>query len=141
MIKLTMLNQLCAKQYKRMNFNSPTKNTPRSDDDFFDLISPVSRTYQKRNISGAVNELETYLQESCQEMDTYPLDYWKIYYINYPTLALFANKLLSTHATSAPVARLFSIAGKVFRPERCSLKDETFEKLNVVKCNHQSKSK
>ena len=32
---------------------------------------------------------------------------------------------------------LFSIAGKVFRPERCSLKDDTFDKLNkMIKCIH-----
>ena len=37
-------------------------------------------------------------------------------------------------------SRLFSIACKVFRPERCSLKDDTFEKLMMIKCNHQSKS-
>ena len=97
-------------------------------------MSPVSKTHRKRNISGAVIELETYLQESCQEMDTYPLDCWKINYINYPTLAKLANKLLATPATSAPVV------GKVFRPESCSLKDDTFEKLMMIKCNHQSKS-
>ena len=93
-------------------FNSPPKKKLRSDD-FFDFTSPVSKSKKKRNISGAVNELETYLHESCQEMDTNPLDYWKINYINYPTLAKLANKLLSAPATSSPVARLFSIAGKV----------------------------
>ena len=47
----------------------------------------------------------------------------------------------SNSATSAPVECLFSTAGKVFRPERCSLKDDTFEKLNMmIKCNHQIKS-
>jgi hypothetical protein len=30
---------------------------------------------------------------------------------------------------------LFSIAGKVFRPERCRLNDKTFEQLMMVKCN------
>ena len=30
---------------------------------------------------------------------------------------------------------LFSIAGKVLRPERCSLKDGTFEKLKIIKLN------
>ena len=57
--------------------NSPPKKKPKSDD-FFDFMSPVSKTQRKRNILGAVNELETYLEESCQEMDTNPLDYWKI---------------------------------------------------------------
>ena len=113
--------------------NSPPKKKPRSED-FFVFMSPVSKYQRKRNISGAVNELETYLQESCQEMDTNPLDYWKINYINYPTLAKLANKLLSP-ATSAPVERLFSIAGIAFRPKSCSLKDDTFEKLNMmIKC-------
>ena len=28
-----------------MNLNSPTKNKPRSDDDFFDFMSPVSKTH------------------------------------------------------------------------------------------------
>lgn len=33
------------------------------------------------------------------------------------------------------VERLFSTAGKTFRPERCRLADGTFEKLMMVKCN------
>ena len=44
-------------------------------------------------------------------------------------------------ARSTPVECLSSIAGLVFRPERCSLKDDTFEKLNMmIKCNQQIKS-
>ncbi|VDI11014.1 Hypothetical predicted protein [Mytilus galloprovincialis] len=39
------------------------------------------------------------------------------------------------HESSAPVERLFSTAGKTFRPERCRLADGTFEKLMMVKCN------
>ena len=51
------------------------------------------------------------------------------------------NYFFIQSATSAPVECLFSIAGKNFRPERCSLKYDTFEKLNMmIKCNHQIKS-
>ena len=47
----------------------------------------------------------------------------------------------SNSATSAHVECLLSTAGKIFRPERCSLKDDTFEKLNMmIKCNYQIKS-
>ena len=35
----------------------------------------------------------------------------------------------------APVERLFSIAGKIFRPDKCSMKDKTFERLIMIKCN------
>ena len=119
---------------------SPPPKKKQKTDDFFDFMSPVPRTPRKRNISGAVNELDSYLQEPCEEMDSDPLDYWKINHIQYPTLARLANKLLAIPATSAPVERLFSIAGKVFRPERCSLKDETFEKLMMIKCNHVRKN-
>ena len=41
-------------------------------------------------------------------------------------------------STSAPVERLFSIAGKIFRPERCSLSDDNFETLMMIKCNSES---
>ena len=96
MIKLTMLNQLCTKNLQTVSvqdyeiLNSLPKKKPRSDD-IFNFMSPVSKTQRNHNISGAVNELETYLQEPYQEMDTNPLNYWKINYINYPTLTKLAN--------------------------------------------------
>jgi hypothetical protein len=48
-------------------------------------------------------------------------------------LAKLATKYLSVPASSAPVERLFSIAGKVFRPDRMRMKDETFETLMMLK--------
>ena len=53
----------------------------------------------------------------------------------FPLLSNLARKHLAIPATSAPVERLFSIAGKVFRPERCRLTDKTFEQLMIIKCN------
>ncbi|KAG7173468.1 putative hAT family C-terminal dimerization region-containing protein 22 [Homarus americanus] len=43
-----------------------------------------------------------------------------------------AAKYLAILATSAPVERLFSIAGKLFRPERCNLSDKRFEQLMMI---------
>ena len=48
--------------------------------------------------------------------------------------------LLSTFSSIKhfiPVERLFSIAGKVFRPDRCRLTDHTFEILMFIRCNNK----
>ena len=43
-----------------------------------------------------------------------------------------AMTVLGIPASSVPVERLFSIAGKVFRPKRCQLADATFQKLMFI---------
>ena len=57
--------------------------------------------------------------------------YTKVYFL----VEWLNNCFSSNGATSAPVECLFSIACKVFRPERFSLKDDTFEKLKIIKLN------
>ena len=54
----------------------------------------------------------------------------------YPILAMLAKDVLGVPSSSAPVERLFSIAGKVFTPERCQLTDKRFEQLMFIRCNH-----
>ena len=51
---------------------------------------------------------------------------------------LFPPESLVIHVSMLNVESLFSIACKGFRSKRCSLKDDTFEKLMMIKCNHQS---
>ena len=62
----------------------------------------------------------------------------KVYNTKVHFLVEWLNNCFSSNsATSAPVECLFSIAGKVFRTERCSFKDYTCEKFNMmIKCNH-----
>jgi hypothetical protein len=80
-------------------------------------------------------EIKRYLEEPCEEEAVNPLTYWKEHQLTFPKLAEVSKSLLGIPASSAPVERLFSVAGKVFRPERCRLKDTTFQKLMFLKCN------
>ena len=66
-----------------------------------------------------------------------PLKYWQEHQYVFPSFAEIAIGVLGIPASSAPVERLFSVAGKVFRPERCRLADSTFEKLMYIQCNNK----
>ena len=105
--------------------------------DFFSFMSP-SRPKPKRAFT-ATNELEAYLAEPCSGMESDPMDYWKVSSDRFPVLSKLASKYLSIPATSTPVERLFSVAGKTFRPERCRLSDANFVKLMTIKFNSNSK--
>ena len=94
-----------------------------------------SKSEGKRHKSSTNNETASYLSATCADMEDNPLDFWHKNGSQYPTLSKMDNKYLAVPASSAPVERLFSIAGKVFRPDRCSLNDDTFEKLMIIKCN------
>ena len=59
----------------------------------------------------------------------------KAFISTYPILAVIAKHVLSVSASSAPVEHLFSVDGKIFRPDRCQMKDATFERLIFIKCN------
>ena len=81
----------------------------------------------------ASSEIDQYLSEDVQECDS--LSYWQVNASRYPNLSTLARKHLAAPATSAPVESLFSVAGKIFRPERCLLADKTFESLMFIRCN------
>ena len=74
-------------------------------------------------------DIQRYLASSCLPIRTNPATYWKENGNEYPSLAPVARDYLSIPSSSAPVERLFSIAGKLFTPARCRLKDKRFEQL------------
>ncbi|KAI0223224.1 hypothetical protein LSAT2_025546, partial [Lamellibrachia satsuma] len=80
-------------------------------------------------------QVQNYFAEPCLEEDADPLLFWKNRSGDYPQLATLACRYLAVPASSAPVERIFSIAGKIFRPERCSLSDERFEHLMFIRTN------
>ncbi|CAF5166845.1 unnamed protein product, partial [Rotaria magnacalcarata] len=53
----------------------------------------------------------------------------------YPTLSKLAMKFLSIPATSAPVERVFSQSGFLFRQHRASMTRTTLQQLTMLKCN------
>ena len=80
-------------------------------------------------------EVAQYLDEPVEDQKENPLNFWKTNTERLPNLSILACTYLGVPASSAPVERLFSIAGKVFRPDRCRLKDKTFKRLMFIRCN------
>ena len=77
-----------------------------------------------------------YLQVPSLPMDKNPATFWKENQKMYPMLAIIAKDVLGVPASSSAVERLFSIAGKVFSPERCRLTDSRFKQLMFIRCNN-----
>uniref|UniRef100_A0A1X7TYX7 HAT C-terminal dimerisation domain-containing protein n=1 Tax=Amphimedon queenslandica TaxID=400682 RepID=A0A1X7TYX7_AMPQE len=87
------------------------------------------------NRNGPDFEVSSYLASPCLPEEDDVLEFWKSNEATYPTLAKIASTYLAFPASSAAVERIFSIAGKIFRPERCSLSDKLFKDLMFVRCN------
>ncbi len=99
---------------------------------FFDDLLIADKVSSSSTVDANVDE---YLQAPLLPQEENPLEFWKVNEMKYPTLAKLVPVHLCIPASSAPVERLFSIAGKVFRPDRCRLKDKTFEELMFIRCN------
>ena len=84
--------------------------------------------HAERHTSQRGTKIPQYLNEPAIDMNSDPLVFWKNSEAEYPYLAKLANKYLVIQASSAAVERLFSIGGKIFRPDRCRLNDEAFER-------------
>ena len=97
---------------------------------FMNTRAPTAATQQPEN-----TEVSTYLSLPCIGDDEDPLAFWKQQKDNMPVLSTLVCKYLCIPASSAPVERIFSVAGKVFRTERCRLSDTRFQELMFVRCN------
>ena len=57
---------------------------------------------------------------------------------NFPNLSRVEIDVLSVPASSATVERVFSIAGKLYMPERYRLTTKHFEQLMFIRANYES---
>ncbi len=89
----------------------------------------------KKTTAPTSSEVTSYLQEELQDEASDPLLYWSSAESRYSKLAKQAQKYLAIPASSAPVERIFSVAGKILRPDRARMTDKTFETLMFCKCN------
>ncbi|KAI0211964.1 hypothetical protein LSAT2_003149 [Lamellibrachia satsuma] len=116
---------------------APPHTTTRSDEPpptkrskLFTFMSDRSVQMPPVTISPTNDELNMYLNQPCESEDSAPLMFWQNCAVQFPC------KYLAMPTSSAPVERLFSVAGKVFRPERCCLSDWRFEQLMMIHCNN-----
>ena len=75
-----------------------------------------SSTYTTANTLAEIGELDKCLSHPRLSEDDDPLVYLNLHQTALPTLAKLAQHYLSVPASSAPVERLFSIAGKFIQP-------------------------
>ena len=61
-------------------------------------------------------ELTCYLQMPCPDMQSNPLDWWKVHHTQFTILSLMAKKYLSICATSCASERVFSTGDNVITP-------------------------
>lgn len=80
-------------------------------------------------------EVAKYLDEPVVDQKLDPLEYWNSNKAKFPTLSTIACTNLGVPVSSVPVERLFSNAGRIFRPDCYRLSDKTFEKLKFIHCN------
>ena len=84
-------------------------------------------------------ELADYFRTTVLEYDDDPLAWWNRWISHasdFPHVARTAKTVLSIPASSAPVERIFSTAGKIFHLEKDRLMTEKFEQLVFIKYNN-----
>ena len=81
-------------------------------------------------------DINKHMAASCLPISTNPANFWNENGKEYPSLANNRYRISERAILSTPVERLFSIAGKVFTPARCRVKDRGFQQLMFIRCNN-----
>jgi hypothetical protein len=116
-----------------LNDDGPASKRARSMfDDIMELPNEACTTARDQLTA----EIELYLATPAAPEDTNVFTYWSNN-CSYPTVKSLANKYLAILASSAPVERLFSLACRIFRADRCQLSDSTFHRLMNIRANRK----
>ena len=83
------------------------------------------------------NHGEVTLSDTGELEEINPIKFWSDPQVieKLPALSNLAKMVLSVPSSSAPVERLFSHRGIIFRPHRRQLGDDSLSKLIYLKCN------
>lgn len=137
--------------------DSPSETTPTPSDDppppppakkakcsssntKIKYLQRIKRPEEKTNKS-ALSELNEYLacsdsEEIVNETDGIDaIKYWCKHKMQWPKLYKLFNVVLSVPASSAPVERVFSHGGIIFRPHRATMSDKNLSDVMLLKCN------
>ena len=133
-------------RYKEILKNEAKKHTDTSETVADTGLEPPSKKMktlfnfmgdpETNNENSSNEDVDKYLAASCLPLKIDPAKYWNENKNEYLSLAQIAKEVLSVPSSSAPVERLFSIAGKVFTPIRCRLTDSRFQQLMFIRCNN-----
>lgn len=91
----------------------------------------MENTETEEESGGIEEEYQAYLNSHVPQLieKTVALTFW------FPQLAQVASKYFTVPATSAPVERVFSQAGKILSADRSRLLPKNFENLVFLKVN------
>ncbi|XP_063846812.1 uncharacterized protein LOC135092289 [Scylla paramamosain] len=113
------------------------KEAPTKKCRLFRFMTPSASTSSSLcTLTSTLSQVQSYLSQPTTEDDSDPLLFWEQNQSPLPQLAILALRYLCIPPSSAPVETLFSLAGKVFRPERCTMTDVRFEELMFIKCHN-----
>ena len=104
------------------------------------LFSFMENTETEGEATGIGEEYEAYLNSLVPQLTektayAFALTFWKENADRFPQLAQLASRYFTVPATSAPVERVFSQAGKILSADRSRLLPKNFENLVFLKVN------
>ena len=123
----------CKESAENTEANQPP---PKKSGTIFDEIMPVDTPVTLTPKMQVESKIKAYSQLPCLEDEADPVEYWRNE-ARFPTVKKRAEKYMPVLASAAPVERLFSQAGRVFRADRCRLTDTNSMMLMNIRSNRR----